>query len=365
METNIKSIFEPVKIGRYTAKNRIFMAPMSRYRAEKGGVNPDITIDYYTQRASAGVIIAESTQINEASGGINCPGIYNEAQAKSWKKVTDAVHKKGGLIFLQLWHAGRASHPSVLPKGGRVVAPSAIPSTQDVMTYEGMQTPPTPYALSLDEIAEIRDDFANASKYALQAGFDGVEIHSAGGFLIDSFLQEHSNKREDKYGGSLENRFRLLKEILDDAVAIWGNDRVGIKLSPISPYNDMAQGSVLETFTYVYKALNVYKLAFLEVNEIMPMTELSPENKVINEKLQALYEGFYIANGNHNSQTAAARIDEGTADAISFGRPYISNPDLPERFKQNAPMNELDVNTFYGGNHKGYTDYPFLTKTNA
>ncbi|RKR07983.1 N-ethylmaleimide reductase [Maribacter vaceletii] len=360
MLSEIKSIFEPVKIGKYIAKNKIFMAPMSRYRAQEGGINPDITIEYYKQRASAGLIVAESTQINDGAGGIDCPGIYNETQAKSWKKVTDAVHKEGGLIFLQLWHAGRASHPSVLPEGRQVVAPSAIASTQEVMTYDGMQVPTMPHALSLSEITEIRSNFATASKYALEAGFDGVEIHAAGGFLIDSFLQDHSNKREDQYGGSLENRFRFLKGILDDSVAIWGNDRVGIKLSPISPYNDMGKGNVLETFTYVYNHLNTYNLAFLEVNEVMPFTELSEENKNINKTLRSLYKGTYIANGGFNPETAAKRIDQGTASAISFGRPFIANPDLPERFKQDAPLNELDMNTFYGGNYKGYTDYPFL-----
>ncbi|WP_281991588.1 hypothetical protein [Aquimarina aggregata] len=212
---------------------------------------------------------------------------------------------------------------------------------------------------------DIDIEFANANKLALLAGFDGVEIHSAGSFLFDSFLQEHSNKREDQYGGSLENRFRFLKEVLDDTAAIWGNDRVGIKLSSVSSYSDMVKGNVLEVFTYVYKELNAYNLAFLEVNETMPMTQLTSEDKTINEELRALFEGFYISNGNQNAQTAEVRINEGTADAVSFGRPFIVNPDLPERFRQNSSMNELDLNTFYGGNHKGYRDYPFLTKTNT
>jgi len=209
MENLIKTLFEPVRIGRYMAKNRIFMAPMSRYRALKDAVNPEITTDYYRQRATAGVIMAESTQINNGSGGINCPGIYNQEQAASWKKVTDAVHGEGGLIFLQLWHSGRAAHQSVLPEGCEVVAPSAVPSKEQVMTYTGMQVPTTPRALTLEEIRTLRKDFAQANDFALQAGFDGVEIHAAGGFLIDTFLQETTNHRTDAYGGSLENRFRF------------------------------------------------------------------------------------------------------------------------------------------------------------
>lgn len=361
MKNSIESLFTPVQIGRYTAKNRIFMAPMSRYRAEEGGINPEIAIDYYSQRATAGIIIAESTRINDWSGGINCPGIYNEAQVTSWKKTTQAVHKKGGLIFLQLWHSGRASHKSLLPEGRDVVAPSAIASTEKVMTYGEMEAPTLPRALSIEDIKELRKDFAQANKYALEAGFDGVEIHGAGGFLIDTFLQEATNKRTDAYGGSLENRYRFLKEVMDDAVKIWGADRVGIKLSPVSGYNNMGEGDVLTTFKYVISQLNTYNLAFLEVNEEMPFTQLSVEKRTIVNELQLLWEGVYIANGNYNAETGANRIDEGKATAISFGRFYIANPDLPERFKQEASMNELDMTTFYGGNHKGYTDYPFLT----
>ncbi len=363
MKESIKSIFNPLKIGRYIAKNRIFMAPMSRYRAIEEGINPEMTIDYYRQRATAGVIMAESTQINKGSGGINCPGIYNENQAASWKKVTEAVHKEGGLIFLQLWHSGRAAHKSILPEGCEVVAPSAIASTEKVMTYEGMQTPTLPRELTLKEIKQLRQDYAEANQFALQADFDGVEIHSAGGFLIDTFLQEETNHRTDEYGGSLENRFRFLGEILDDAVSIWGSDRVGVKLSPVSAYNDMGKGDVLTTFKYVIDQLNKYQLAFLEVNESMPFSNLSESQKATIEELQSLYQGVYIANGNYTAESGAKRIENGKATAISYGRFYIANPDLVARFKQDAPLNELNVDRFYGGDHTGYTDYPFLEET--
>ncbi|WP_271783835.1 alkene reductase [Aquimarina algiphila] len=362
MKESIKTLFESIKIGRYTAKNRIFMAPMSRYRALEGDINPEITTTYYAQRATAGLIVAESTKINKGSGGINCPGIYNKEQVASWKKVTDAVHRKGGLIFLQLWHSGRASHSSILPEDCEVVAPSAIPSTEQVMTFDGMQTPTPPRALTTKEIQELRDDFEKANEYALQAGFDGVEIHAAGGFLIDSFLQESTNHRTDAYGGSLENRFRFLSEVLDDAINVWGADRVGIKLSPVSAYNNMGEGDVLTTFKYVISQLNTCNIAFLEINEEMPFSTLTEEKRAIINELQSLWDGVYIANGNYTAESGAARIEQEKASAISYGRFFIANPDLVERFRQDSLMNELDVQKFYGGDHKGYTDYPFLTE---
>ncbi|WP_394746928.1 alkene reductase [Spongiimicrobium salis] len=365
MEQTIKTLFNPVKIGRYTAKNRIFMAPMSRYRALEGGIPSATTVEYYRQRATAGIIMAESTQINKGAGGINCPGIYTEEQVASWKKVTEAVHQEGGRIFLQLWHSGRASHSSILAEGFEVVAPSAIASKDQVMTYDGMQSPTMPRGLTLEEIQELRSDFVRANRNAMEAGFDGVEIHAAGGFLIDTFLQEATNQRTDAYGGSLENRYRFLEEVMNDTVEIWGADRVGIKLSPTSTYNTMGAGDVLKTFSYVISKLNTYKLAFLEVNEEMPFTTLAAEKRAILNELQQSWEGAYIANGNYTATTGAKRIEEGKATAISYGRFFIANPDLPERFKQNSPMNELDPHTFYGGDHKGYTDYPSLAEETA
>ena len=353
-------LFEPTQIGRYTVRNRIFMAPMSRYRALEGGVNPKTTAEYYSQRASAGLIMAESTRINDWSGGINCPGIHTAEQVTSWKETTEAVHEKGSVIFLQLWHAGRASHESLMPKGRDVVAPSAIPIQQEVMIENGMATPTPPRELTLDEIAELRADYAHASRNALEAGFDGVEIHAAGGFLIDTFLQETTNKRDDQYGGSPENRFRFLREVVEDAIDIWGADRVGVKLSPTSQYNNVGDGNVLETFKYTISELNNYGLAFLEVNEEMPFTQLPPEKRAILDELRSYWAGPYIGNGNYTAETGAQRISDNKATAITYGRFFLANPDLPERFRRNAELNELDVNTFYGGDHKGYTDYPFL-----
>ncbi|MFC3120152.1 alkene reductase [Agaribacter flavus] len=355
-------LFEPRKVGRYATKNRIFMAPMSRYRALAGGINPPSTAEYYRQRASAGLIVAESTRVNNWSGGINCPGIYTKEQVESWKETTEAVHKEGGLIFLQLWHAGRASHESLMPEGRDVVAPSAIPITQEVMIENGMATPTPPREITLDEIAELREDFANASRNALEAGFDGVEIHSAGGFIIDTFLQDTTNLRKDQYGGSLENRFRFLKEITEDAIEIWGADRVGVKLSPVSEYNNVGDGNILETFSYVYSQMDKYGLAFLEVNEEMPFSQLSPEKRSIIDDLRKIWSGTYIANGNYDLDSGTAAITEGKASAITYGRYFIANPDLPERFKQNAAFNELNFERFYGGDDTGYTDYPFLSQ---
>lgn len=363
MKNSISGLFEPTQIGRYTVRNRIFMAPMSRYRSYDNGLVPEMTVEYYRQRASAGMIVAESTRINDWSGGINCPGIYTSEQAASWKKVTDAVHKEGGRIFLQLWHSGRASHHSLLPEGREVVAPSAISSSEKVMTANGMELPTAPRAITLQEIAEIRQDFAQASRYALQAGFDGVEIHAAGGFLIDSFLQEPTNQRNDQYGGNIENRYRFLGEVMDDAVEIWGANRVGVKLSPTSEYNDVGQGDTAQTFRYVITQLNKYGLAFLELNESMPFSIIAPEKRAILDELQNLWTSAYIANGNYTAETGAEQIDKNRATAISYGRFFIANPDLPARFKQDAPMNDLDPNTFYGGDHKGLTDYPSLEES--
>lgn len=357
----MEALFTPAKIGRYTTRNRIFMAPMSRYRSDEKGCNPDMTIDYYRQRASAGLIIAESTRINDWAGGINCPGIYNHEQMLSWKKAVDAVHEEGGLIFLQLWHSGRAAHKSLLPEGRDVVAPSAIASQQETMTYNGLEMPTPPREITLDEIAELRRDFANASELALQAGFDGIEIHAAGGFIIDSFLQTCTNKRDDQYGGSLENRYRFLKEIMDDSVAIWGADRVGIKLSPTSKYNDVGTEGIEETFSYVVKELNKYGLAFLEINEAMPFAESTQEEINTLNNILLFWHGPYIANGNYSADSAAEKIATQQATAVSFGRLFIANPDLPERFKTQAEFNELDMERFYGGNEQGYTDYPSLS----
>ncbi|WP_411958582.1 alkene reductase [Paracoccus homiensis] len=354
------SLFDPVKIGAYTAKNRMFMAPMSRYRAPDFGKVPEMTVDYYRQRASSGLIIAESTRVNDWSGAMNCPGIHSEDQVAAWKQVTDAVHAEDGLIFLQLWHSGRAAHATHLPQGRVVVAPSAIPNTTNVMTANGLELPTPPKALTLDEIAELRSDFAKASRNALEAGFDGVELHAAGGFLIDTFLQEPTNQRTDQYGGSNENRFRFLREVLEDAIQIWGADRVAVKLSPTSSYNDMGKGDVKGTFSYVISELDKYGLAFLEVNEQLPFGEGTAENAAIIAELRKMWTGTYVANGNATFESGTARVADETATAISYGRPYIANPDLPQRFQQGAALAEPNMETFYGGDETGYTDYPAL-----
>ncbi len=362
----MSDLFQPVKVGRYTAKNRIFMAPMSRYRAPHRGIAPDFTAEYYSQRASAGLIVAESTMINDWSGGINCPGMYNSDQAAAWKNVADAIHANDGLIFLQLWHSGRAAHQSLLPDGRLVSAPSAIGSTAPVITADGMEQPSAPKELSLEEIVQLRADFAAASRFALEAGLDGVEFHAAGGFLIDTFLQSSTNHRTDAYGGAIENRFRFLKEVVEDTIDVWGADRVAVKLSPTSAYNDMGKSDdILETFTYVYSQLDTYGLAFLEVNEEIPFSEPDSEKRAVLDQLRTLWSGVYVANGGYDAEKGNAQIAAGKATAISFGRPFLANPDLPARLKQNGPFNEPNPETFYGGDALGLTDYPFLDATVA
>lgn len=351
-------LFTPLKIGKALAKNRIFMAPMSRYRATENGTPTDLTEKYYQQRASAGLIVAESTSINDWSGALYNPGLYRPEHVPAWKKVTDSVHAEGGLIFVQLWHSGRATHGDNLPNNRQVVSASAVQSQQDVMTASGMVKPPVPKALSIEEISELRQDFANAAKLAKEAGFDGVEIHGAGGFLIDAFLQTDTNLRTDAYGGSAENRFRFLKEIVEDAIDIWGPDGVAVKLSPTSAYNDMAKGDVVDTFSPVYKALDKYGLAFLEINEEMPFAQAHSNNREVLDELHQHWTGTYIANGNYDASSAEAAIESGKVDAVTFGRFFIANPDLPHRLETGIELAMPDMETLYGGDEKGYTDYP-------
>lgn len=356
-----KTLLSPLKIGRHQARNRVFMAPMSRYRGTPEGFTTDQTIEYYKQRASSGLIVAESTSVNSWSGALNNPGIFRADQVPGWQAVVDAVHAEGGLIFVQLWHSGRATHQDNLPEGRKVSAPSAIASGQEVMTAAGMQLASTPEALSLAQIKELRADFANAAKLAKQAGFDGVEIHGAGGFIIDTFLQPESNQRTDEYGGSDENRFRFLKQVVEDAIDIWGAQGVAVKLSPTSAYNGVGRGDILKTFSPVYKALNGYGLAFLEVNEEMPFTEIPESHRQIVNDLRKLWTGVYVANGNYNAVSAEKAITESHADAVTFGRPYLANPDLVKRFEIGAELAEPDMTKLYGGGAEGYIDYPPLT----
>jgi N-ethylmaleimide reductase len=354
-------LFSPVKLGSISLKNRIVMAPLTRSRAPKEtGVPQDLNVTYYQQRASAGLIVTEATPISEMGHGyILLPGIYTQAQVDGWKKVTDAVHAKGGKIVLQLWHVGRISHPSLI-NGALPVAPSAIKPAGQAFTYEGLVDFVEPRALATSEIPAIVQEYVHATKCALEAGFDGVEIHAANGYLLDQFLRDGSNKRTDNYGGSFENRSRLLMEVTQAVVNVAGADKTGLRISPVNPFNDMHDSNPQALFNYVVAELNQFNLAYLHVVEGGIHGGGKADAFDFGE-LRKLYKGAYMANLSYDKARGNAAITSGHADAIAYGVPFIANPDLVERYKTNAPLNEADSNTFYGGAEKGYTDYPFLT----
>jgi N-ethylmaleimide reductase len=352
-------LFSPVKLGGIALSNRIVMAPLTRNRAGEGGVPQEINVKYYEQRASAGLIITEATPISPMGHGYPLlPGIYTDAQIAGWKKVTDAVHAKGGKIVIQLWHVGRISHPSLL-NGETPVAPSAIKPAGKAFTFQGLVDYVEPRALDASELPGIVADYVQAAKNALQAGFDGVEIHSANGYLLDQFLRDGSNKRTDNYGGSIENRARLLMEVTKAVVSAIGADKVGLRLSPVNPFNDMKDSNPQAVFNYVTEQLNQFNLAYLHVVEggIHGGGVADPFDFAAMRKL---CKSPYMANLSYDKARGNAAIASGHADAVAYGVPFISNPDLVERFRKDAPLNEADSSSFYGGTEKGYTDYPTL-----
>lgn len=355
-------LFSPLKAGAIDVANRIAMAPLTRNRALPDGDIPHaLNAEYYAQRASAGLLITEASQISpQGKGYAWTPGIYSDAQVEGWKKVTEAVHAKGGKIVIQLWHVGRISHNVLQPGGVAPVAPSAIAAKSKTFDGTAFVDTPMPRALETSEIAGIVADYAKAAKNAIAAGFDGVEVHAANGYLIDQFLRTGSNTRTDAYGGSLENRTRFLREVMDAVVGAIGADRVGIRLSPFSNANDISDENPMETFGAAIDILNGYGLAYLHMVEGQTggPRELAPGHDI--NALRARFSGVYIANNGYDRDSAMAAVESGRADMIAFGRPFISNPDLVERLKQNAPLNDPDRTTFYGGGAKGYTDYPAL-----
>jgi len=353
-------LFSSAKLGSINLSNRIVMAPLTRNRAGEAGVPQSINVTYYEQRATAGLIITEATPVSEMGHGYPLlPGIYTDAQVTGWKKITDAVHAKGGKIVLQLWHVGRISHPSLLPNNALPVAPSAIKPAGQAFTYQGLVDYVEPRALDASELPGIVDDFVHATKCALAAGFDGVEVHAANGYLLDQFLRDGSNKRTDNYGGSYENRARFLLEVTEAVVAVAGADKVGVRLSPVNPFNDMQDSNPQALFNYVTEALSRFNLAYLHVVEggIHGGGESEPFDF---SAMRKLFKGGYIANLAYDKARGNAAIASGHADAIAYGVPFIANPDLVERFRIDALLNEADSSTFYGGSEKGYTDYPFL-----
>ena len=351
-------LFSPVTIGSLTLPNRIFMAPMTRNRAVEGNLISDLTVEYYRQRASAGLIISEASQVSPQGVGYpSTPGIHSTEQIKSWRKLTDAVHKDGGHIFIQLWHVGRISHPSLQLGGDVPVAPSAIKPVGEAVTYDGMQTYVTPRELTHDEISSIVDDYRQATLNAREAGFDGVEIHAANGYLIDQFLRDGTNHRTDEYGGTVANRTRFLEEVVLAVISSWDAEHVGVRISPENEFNDIHESDPQGTFEYVATKLNQYNLAYLHVLEGNMVSDVK---KCDYQKFKKLFGGHYMANMGYNFETATQAIQSGHADSVAFGALYIANPDLVERFRTNAELNVPDDSSFYGGDEKGYTDYPFM-----
>jgi N-ethylmaleimide reductase len=350
------------QLGRLKLSNRLIMAPLTRGRAGQERIPNGLMAEYYTQRASAGLIISEATQISEQGAGWNeSPGIHTAAQVKGWQHVTESVHKAGGRIFLQLWHMGRASHPDFQPQGALPVSASAIAAVGEAHTPTGKKPYVTPRALELDEIPGVVQDYAEATRRAQAAGFDGVEIHAANGYLIDQFLRDGSNHRTDAYGGSVENRARFLLEVTEAVAEAWSADRVGVRISPTNPYNDMRDSNPVATFTTIAQALNPFELAYLHVLEALPGHVLAGgEGERVAPHIRQAYQGTLMLNGGYDAATGQAAIAQGEADLIAYGVPFIANPDLPERIRLNAALNPPDPATFYTSGAQGYTDYPAL-----
>lgn len=353
-------LFSRLQMGNHTLKNRIIMAPLTRCRAVEEHAANDLMATYYAQRASAGLIITEATHVSEMGIGYPCtPGIHTQHQIESWKKVTEAVHAKGGKIFMQIWHVGRVSHPSFLG-GSLPVAPSAIAPKGEHYTFEGMKPFETPRPLEISEISEIVSQFAQAAKNAMAAGFDGVEIHGANGYLLDQFLRDGTNKRTDAYGGSIEKRFRFLREVVESVTDAIGHGNVGVRIAPSGTFNDMSDSNPLTHFQYVCEELNAYNLAYLHVVDALEGDIRHGANVVDLAVLRKAYKGVLITCGGYDKERAEKAIADNLADAVAFGMLFISNPDLPKRFERDATLNEVDETTIYTQDEKGYTDYPAL-----
>ncbi|MCF0049073.1 alkene reductase [Dyadobacter sp. LJ53] len=355
-------LLEKVTLGKETLKNAIAMAPMTRSRANIEGVVSDMTTLYYTQRASAGLLVTEAINISEqALGSPLTPGLYSQEQIEAWKKVTKSVHDKGGVIYAQLWHTGRVGH-SVDRKGKLPVAPSAIGiKGQQHFTSQGMKDYETPQELTTQEIKQIVKDYGQAARNAIEAGFDGVELHAAFGYLPNQFLSESANLRTDEYGGSIENRNRFVLEVMRELVNVAGIDKVGIKLSPTVYYNNIINSDPVAQFSPLIEALNEMPLAYIHLmNGMFPLDNFPNYPKNAIETFGSISKHLVIANAGFNKESGEAELDKGIAKIISYGSLFLANPDLPERFELDAELNQPDQATMYGGGAKGYIDYPFL-----
>lgn len=361
MTASTPSLFDSYHLGGMTLANRIVMAPLTRNRAEPGFVPSPLAAEYYAQRASAGLIISEASQISQQGQGYqDTPGIYTDAQVAGWRKVTDAVHAKGGRIVIQLWHVGRVSHTSLQPGGAAPVAPSALASGSKTFVNNTFTETSTPRALELGEIPGILADYRKAAANAIKAGFDGVEIHAANGYLIDQFLKDGSNHRTDAYGGSIENRSRFLLEVTDTIISEIGAAKTGIRLSPVSPANGIFESAPQPLFNYVVEQLETRHPVYIHVVEGATggPRDVAPDFSFA--ELRQRYSGTWMVNNGYDRALASEVVAQGKADLVAFGRPFISNPDLVERLRLGAPLNELDRDTLYGGGAKGYVDYPTL-----
>ena len=357
MNSGTDNLFSPITIGPNTLRNRIVMAPLTRNRAGEGNVPQEMNVKYYRQRASAGLIISEATQVSPDGVGYPAtPGIHSSEQVAGWKQVTRAVHDEDGLIFLQLWYCGRISHPDLLPNNQQPVSASAIRAEGEAVTFEGMKPFVEPRALEADELPGIVDQYRKAAISAKEAGFDGVEVHAANGYLLDQFLRDGTNQRQDNYGGSFENRTRLILEVVDAVAEIWDSSQIGVRISPDNSFNDIHDSNPQALFNYVAEVLSTRKLGYLHVVE----GGFMGEHDVDYDQIRQRFDGNYMANLGYDLEKAQAAIASGHADLVSFGTLFLANPDLVARFKANADLNTPDMDTFYGGDEHGYTDYPFM-----
>ncbi len=357
-------MFTPVTLGSIELKNRLVMAPLTRMRAIDGDVPNPLAKTYYAQRASAGLIISEATQISPMGKGYPAtPGLYSPEQTAAWKEIVEAVHSKGGKIVAQLWHVGRISHSSLHAAQGIPEAPSAIAAAgQSYGADWKLHDYEIPKAMTTEDIARVLKEFQVAAANAKAAGFDGVEIHAANGYLLDQFLQDKTNHRTDEYGGSVENRFRLLGEVIASVSTVFSSDRIGVRLSPYGSFNDMSDSDPVLLFNAVIQKLNAYQLAYVHMIEPRSTSaggndQVNGEAPITSEIFRAAYQGKFISAGGYDQAMGEAVLEAGLADAVAYGRLYISNPDLAERFKQGAPLNPYNRSTFYGGAEAGYTDY--------
>jgi len=359
-------LFEPFKLGPISLPNRIVMAPLTRNRAVPPGMVPSpLAIDYYGQRASAGLLITEASQVSQQGQGYqDTPGIHSREQVAAWRKITNRVHERGGRIFIQIWHVGRISHTLLQPGGGKPVAPSAIRARTKTFVNGNFIDVSEPRALELSEIPAIIDDFRRATANAIEAGFDGVEIHGANGYLLDQFAKDGANRRTDAYGDGIENRARLMLEVSKAVAAEIGAERTGIRISPVTPANDVSESNPQQLFDYIVDQLNALKLVYIHVIEGATggPRDIAPFDYA---SLRKRFGGAYMANNAYDFELATKVLAAGSADLIAFGKAFISNPDLVERLKRGAPLNEWDKATFYGGGAKGYTDYPTLEAAEA